>query len=133
MKFSVWWTKWLEVKQTIDSFVITTAVGEANIEHRCYTYDAEGIKSVSPPNHLVTQHRLNGHQRWIMMHGDHDLWTDGSYAQVTVMFTSTQTWRLSEQRWARIEDSRVIVQGDGDSDHYIGGSYAQTTVMLAST
>jgi hypothetical protein len=34
-------------------FVITTTVGGANIQHRRYTYDAAGIKSVSPLNHLV--------------------------------------------------------------------------------
>jgi hypothetical protein len=40
--------------RVIDYFVITTAICEANVQHRRYTYDAAGIKSVSPPNHLVT-------------------------------------------------------------------------------
>ena len=35
-------------------FVITTAIGGANIQHNRYTYYATGIKSVSSPNHLVT-------------------------------------------------------------------------------
>ena len=37
-------------------FLITTAGGGANVQHRRYTYDAAGIKSISSPNHLVTQH-----------------------------------------------------------------------------
>ena len=53
-------------------FVITTAIGGANIQHRRYTYYAVGIKSVSLPNRLVTQHRLNNHQRQIMVQGDSD-------------------------------------------------------------
>ena len=72
-------------------FVITTAIGGANVQHRRYTYYAAGIKSVSPPNRLVTRHRLNDHQRQILVQGDgdHDLYTDGSYAEAIVMFTST--------------------------------------------
>ena len=71
-------------------FVITTAIDGANVQHRRYTYYAAGMKNVSPPNHLVTQHRLNDHQRWIVVqgNGDHDLCTDGSYAKATVIFTS---------------------------------------------
>jgi hypothetical protein len=37
-------------------FVIATAVGGANVQHRRYTYYAAGIKSVSLLNHLVTRH-----------------------------------------------------------------------------
>ena len=64
-------------------FVITTAVGGANIQHRHYTYDVTGIKSVLPPNHLVTRHQLKDHQMQIMVQGDsdHDLCTNGSYAE----------------------------------------------------
>jgi hypothetical protein len=49
------------------------------------------VKSESPPNCLVTQHGLKDHPRWIVLQGDgdHDLGTNGSFAQVTVMFTST--------------------------------------------
>ena len=47
----------------IHCFLITTAGGGANVQHRRYTYDAAGIKSISLPNRLVTQHRLNDHQR----------------------------------------------------------------------
>jgi hypothetical protein len=72
-------------------FVITTAVGGANIQHRRYRYYAVGIKSVSPPNRLVTRHRINDHQRWIVVQGDNDqdLCTGGSYAEVTVVLTYT--------------------------------------------
>ena len=57
--------------------------------HRRYTYDAAGIK-VYRHYPLVTRHRLNDHQRRIVVQGDgdHDLCTDGSYAEVTMMFTS---------------------------------------------
>ena len=76
---------------TIHSFVITTAGGGANIQHHRYTYDSVGIKSVSLPNHLVTRPQLKDHQRRIVVQGDsdHDLCTDGSYAEAMVMFTST--------------------------------------------
>ena len=59
-------------------FVITTAVGGANIQHHRYTYDSVGIKSVSLPNHLVTRPQLKDHQRRIVVQGDgdHDLCTD---------------------------------------------------------
>ena len=40
----------------VHSFLITTAGGGANVQHRRYTYDAAGIKSISPSNHLVTRH-----------------------------------------------------------------------------
>ena len=52
--------------RTVYCFVITTAIGGANIQHHRHTYDAVGIKSVSPPNRLVTQHQLNDHQRQIV-------------------------------------------------------------------
>jgi hypothetical protein len=70
-------------------FVITTAVGGANIQHHRYTYYAAGIKTISLENHLVG-HRLNDHQRRIVVQGDgdHDLRTDGSYAEATMMLTS---------------------------------------------
>jgi hypothetical protein len=72
-------------------FVITTAVGGANVKYRCYSYYASWIKSVSPPNRLVTRHRLNDHQRRIVVqgNGDHDLCTGGSYAEAMVVLTST--------------------------------------------
>jgi hypothetical protein len=72
-------------------FVITTVVGDANVQHRRYMYYAAGIKSVSPLNRLVTRHWLNDHQRWIVVQGDgdHDLCTNDSYAEATVMFTCT--------------------------------------------
>ena len=72
-------------------FVITTAVGGANVQHRHYMYYAAGITSVSPPNRLVTQHRLNNHQRCIMVQGDgaHDLCNSGSYAETMVVLMST--------------------------------------------
>ena len=72
-------------------FVISTTVGGANVQHRCYTYYVAGIKSVSSPNHLVTQHRLNDHQRQIVVQGDgdHDLCTGKSYAKAMVVLTST--------------------------------------------
>jgi len=56
-------------------FVITTAVGGANVQHRHYMYYTAEIKSVSPPNRLVTRHQINNHQRRIMVQGDgdHDL------------------------------------------------------------
>ena len=62
-------------------FVITTTVGGDNIQHCRYMYDAIGIKSVLPPNHLVTRHRLKDHQWRVVVQGDsdHDLCTDGSY------------------------------------------------------
>ena len=53
-------------------FVITTAIGGANVQHCRYTYYAARIKSVSPSNRLVTQHRLTDHQRRIVVQGDGD-------------------------------------------------------------
>ena len=81
----------------VHCFLITTAGGGANVQHRRYTYDAAGIKSISLPNRLVTQHQLNDHQRQIMVQGDgdHDLCTGGSYAEAMVVLTSTQASRLS--------------------------------------
>jgi hypothetical protein len=103
--------------------LITTASGGANVQHRRYTYDATGIKIISLPNRLVTQHRLNDHQRWIVVQGDgdHDLCTGGSYAEATVVLTSTQTSRSSKGHRTCTVDSRVKVQGDGAGDHYTGG------------
>jgi hypothetical protein len=72
-------------------FVIATAVGGANVEHRRYTYYAVGIKSVSLLNRLVTRHRLNDHQRRIVVQGNggHDLCTGCSCTEATVVLTST--------------------------------------------
>jgi hypothetical protein len=77
----------------VHCFLITTIGGGANVQHHCYTYDAAGIKSIPPPNHLVTQHRLNNHQSLIMVQGDgdHDLCTGGSYVETMLVLTSTQT------------------------------------------
>jgi hypothetical protein len=52
---------------------------------------------------------------------DHDLCTAGSYAEATVVLTSTQTSRPSKEQRTRTADSRVEVQGDGVGDHYTGG------------
>jgi hypothetical protein len=59
--------------------------------HHRYTYDAAGIKSISPPNPLVIRHQLNDHQRRIVVQGDsdNDLCTDGSYVETMVVLTST--------------------------------------------
>jgi hypothetical protein len=48
-------------------------------------------QGISPPNSLVTQHRLNDHLRRTMVQGDgdHDLCTGGSYVEVMVVLTST--------------------------------------------
>ena len=77
--------------RVIYCFVITTAVGGANIQHRRYMCYVAGIQSVSSSNRLVTRHRLNDHQGQIMVQGDgdHDLCTDGSYANMMVVLTST--------------------------------------------
>ena len=101
--------------------------------HRRYTYHAAGIKSISPPNPFVTQHRLNDHQRRIMVQGDgdHDLCTGD--AKAMVVLTSTQASRPSNRQWTHTADSRVEVQGDGAGDHYTGGGCAHTTVLIAST
>ena len=74
----------------VHCFLITTAGGCANIQHYRYAYDAEGIKSISAPNRLVTQHRLNDHQRRIVVQGDgdHDLCTGGLYTEATLVLTS---------------------------------------------
>ena len=83
----------------IHCFLITTAGGGANVQHHRYTYDAAGIKSISLPNPLVTKHRLNDHQSWIMVQADddHDLCTGGSYVEAMVVFTSTQVSRPSKR------------------------------------
>jgi hypothetical protein len=82
----------------VHCFVNTTVGGGTNIQHRRYMYDAAGIKSVSPSNYLVTQHRLNDYQRRIVVQGDvdYDLCTYISYAEAIVMFTSIQTSRPSK-------------------------------------
>ena len=79
----------------VHCFVITTAVGGANVQIHHYTYDAAGIKSISSPNPLVTRHQLNDHQRRIMVQGDddHDLCIGGSYVEAMVVLTSTQVPR----------------------------------------
>jgi hypothetical protein len=53
-------------------------------------YYVAGIKSVSPLNCLVTRHRLNVHQKRIVVQGDseHDLCTNGSNVEAMLMFTS---------------------------------------------
>ena len=56
----------------VHCFLITIIGGGANVQHCRYTYYATAIKSVSPPNRLVTRHRLNDHQRWIVVQGDGD-------------------------------------------------------------
>ena len=119
----------------VHCFLITTAGGGANIQHHRYTYDVAGIKSISPPNPLVTQHWLNDHQRWIGVQGDgdHDFYTDGSYVEATVVLTSTQASRPSKQQWTHIAYSWVKVQGDGAGDHYIGSWCAHMMVFIAST
>jgi hypothetical protein len=38
----------------IHCFVITITSGGVNVQHHRYMYDAPGIKSISPPNRLVT-------------------------------------------------------------------------------
>ena len=83
----------------VHCFLITTAGGGANAQHRRYMYDAVGIKSISLPNRLVTRHRLNDHQRRIVVQGDgdHDLCTGISYAEATVVLTSTQVSRSSNR------------------------------------
>jgi hypothetical protein len=53
--------------------------------------------------------------------GGYDLCTDGSYAEATVVLTSTQTSRLSKRQQTRTADSRVEVQDDGVGDYYTGG------------
>jgi hypothetical protein len=92
-------------------FVITTTSGGANVQHHRYTYDAIRIKSTSPPNHLVTRHRLNDHQRRIVVQGDggHDLCTGGSYTEAMMVLTSTRTSRPSKQQQTRTTDSRIEV------------------------
>ena len=77
--------------KTVYYLVITTGIGGANVQHRSYTYYAAGIKSISPPNRLVTRHQLNDHQRRIAVEGDgdHDLCTGGLYVEATVVLTST--------------------------------------------
>ena len=47
----------------VHCFLITIIGGGANVQHRRYTYDAAGIKRISPPNCLVPQRRLNDHER----------------------------------------------------------------------
>ena len=83
----------------IHCFVITVG-GGANVQHHRCTYDAAGIRSVSPSNCLVTRHQLNDYQRWIVVQGDgdHNLYTYDSYAEATMMFTSTQTSRPSKRQ-----------------------------------
>jgi hypothetical protein len=65
--------------RVIYCFVITTTVCGANVQHRRYTHYTAWIKSVSLPNRLVIRHRLNDHQRRILVQGDddHDLCTGG--------------------------------------------------------
>ena len=50
-------------------------VGEADNHHHRYSFDAAGVNSVSPPNHLVTQHRQKDHHGQIILQcdGDHAL------------------------------------------------------------
>jgi hypothetical protein len=65
--------------------------------------------------------------------GDHDLCTGGLYTEATVVLTSTQASRSSNQQWTRTADSRIKVQGDGAGDHYIDGWCAHMMVLIAST
>jgi hypothetical protein len=75
---------------------------------------------------------------------DHDHCTGGSYAEVTVVLSSTQASRPSNRQWTRTADSQVEVQDDGAGDHYIGdwcahdgfnsfdtvGSFANAAVLV---
>jgi hypothetical protein len=119
----------------VSSVTLAMPPRSTNYDSSCYTYHAVGIKSISLPNRLVTRHRLNDHQRRIVVQGDsdHDLCTGGSYAEATVVLTSTQTSRPSKEQRTRTADSRVEVQGDGVGDHYTGGWCAHTTVLMVST
>jgi hypothetical protein len=81
--------------RAVGCFVITAvplAFGEAEGHHHCYSSDAAGVNSASPPNRIVTRHRLKDHHGWIVLqhNGDHALWPDGSYAEAMVMYASTQ-------------------------------------------
>jgi hypothetical protein len=53
--------------------------------------------------------------------GDHDLCTGGSYAEATVVLTSTHVSRSLNRQRTRTANSRVEVQGDGAGGHYTGG------------
>ena len=103
-------------------------------------------KSVSPPNHLVTRHWLNNHQRWIVVQGDgdHDLCSDGSYAEAMVMFTSTdvsaveataklhrrQSGRSTKRRCWRPLHQGSMCPHNGDDSLHTGGSFANAAVLV---
>jgi hypothetical protein len=119
-------------------FVITTAVGGANVQHHRYTYCAAGIKSVSPPNRLVTRHRLNDQGD-----GDHDLCTNGSYAEATVMFTSTNisavevTANVHGRQSGEVQGDSVVTlhrwlmcPHDGDDSLHTCRSFSNAAVLV---
>jgi hypothetical protein len=129
--------------RAIGCFVITAVplvVGEADGHHHCYSSNAAGVNSVSPPNHLVTRHQLKDNCGRIILQrdGDHNLWPDGSYAEAVVMFTSTQVGHAPMQwntrTWSRTDiisqydgvsvypHRRVRLQCDGNKDLIMDGS-----------
>jgi hypothetical protein len=70
-----------------------------------------GVNSVSPPNRLVTRHRLKGHHGRIVLQcdDDHALWPDSSYTEATVMsFTSTQVGH-APMWWKQWPDHKRII------------------------
>jgi hypothetical protein len=106
----------------------------ANVQHRRYMYYAAGIKSVSLPNCLVTRHRLNDHQKRIVVQGDseHDLCTNSSNVEAMLMFTSTDVSAVEvTAELHRRQSGRSTRQQC--HDHYIGGWCAHTMVMIAFT
>jgi hypothetical protein len=80
----------------IGKYIVKTGciptIGEADGHHHRYSSDAVGVNSVLLLEHLVTRHRHQDHHgRIVLQHdSDHALWPNGSYAEVTVMFPSTQ-------------------------------------------
>jgi hypothetical protein len=61
--------------RAIDCFVITAVsltFGEVDGRHDRYSSDVAGVNSASPPNDLVTQHRLKDHHGWIVLQRNGD-------------------------------------------------------------
>jgi hypothetical protein len=97
----------------------TLTVGEADGHHRCYSSNVAGVNSVSPPNYLVTRHRLQDHHGRIVLqcNGDDALWPGDSFVEAMVMFTSTQVGHAPIRQKQGPNHEWIISQYGGVSVH----------------
>jgi hypothetical protein len=87
--------------------------------HRRYLSDAARVNSVSPPNQLVSWHRLKDHHGRIVLQRDDDdaLWPGSSFVEATMMFASTQAGHAPIRQKQGPDHRWIISQHNGVSVH----------------